>query len=158
MYRVMVPIHSSNVQQKIMSSQCTTLAKSPACRMDIRETPATKAAEAAAPQREPTDICALASQRTFLTQEEMVLQQTGLCCLLLPKKSSHMWSICLCPKCFSTSQRSLQIKNRAQINIGIKFNRNLRRKMTQMVYLATRHGYKNNIMMLKKKVLIINTQ
>ena len=59
--------------------------------MDTRETPAAKAAEAATPWREPGDICALATQRTFLTQEEMVLAQTGQCCLLLPKKEkSHM--------------------------------------------------------------------
>ena len=58
--------------------------------MDTREIPATKAAEAAAPQREPEDICVLATRRSFLTQEEMVLAQTGLCCLLLPKKEkSH---------------------------------------------------------------------
>ena len=50
--------------------------------MDTRETPATKAAKAAAPQRNMY----LATQRTFLTQEEMFLAQTGLCCLLLPKK------------------------------------------------------------------------
>ena len=54
--------------------------------MVTRETPAAKAAEAATPQREPRDICALATRRTFLTQEEMVLAQTHLCCLLLPKK------------------------------------------------------------------------
>ena len=54
--------------------------------MDTRETLATKAAEAVAPQREPGEICALATQRIFLTQEEMVLAQTGLCCLLLPRK------------------------------------------------------------------------
>ena len=54
--------------------------------MDPRKPPAAKSAEAAAPWREPTDICALAAQRTFLTQEQMVLAQTGLCCLLLPQK------------------------------------------------------------------------
>ena len=59
--------------------------------MDTRETPATKVAEAAAPWREPGELCALATQRTFLTQEEMVFEQTGLCCLLSPKKEkSHM--------------------------------------------------------------------
>ena len=58
--------------------------------MDTRETPAAKAAEAATPQREPGDICALATQRTFFTREEMVLAQTSLCCLSLPKKErSH---------------------------------------------------------------------
>ena len=51
--------------------------------MDTRET---QAAKAAAPHREPGDICGLATQRTFLTQEEMVSVQTGLCCLLLPQK------------------------------------------------------------------------
>ena len=56
-----------------------------------RETPAAKAVEAADPQREPGDICALVTERTFLTQEEMVLAQTGLCCLLLPqKRKSHV--------------------------------------------------------------------
>ena len=65
-------------------SQCLTLTKR---RQDgHQETPAVKAAEAAAPQTEPKDICALATQRTFLTQEEMALAQTGLCCLLLSKK------------------------------------------------------------------------
>ena len=59
------------------------MAQSPTCKMDTREKPATKAA---APHREPSDICALATQRTLLTQEEIVLAQTGLCCLLLPRK------------------------------------------------------------------------
>ena len=54
--------------------------------MVTRETPAAKAAESATPQREPRDICALATLRTFHTQEEMVLAQTGQCFLLLPKK------------------------------------------------------------------------
>ena len=45
--------------------------------MDTRETPAAKAAEVAAPWREPGDTYALATQRTFLTQEEMGLAQTG---------------------------------------------------------------------------------
>ena len=54
--------------------------------MVTKETPAAKAAEAATPWREHRDICALATTRTFLTQEEMVLAQTGRCCLLLPKK------------------------------------------------------------------------
>ena len=54
--------------------------------MVTRETPAAKAAEAATPWRQPRDICALATQRTFLTQEEMVLAQTGQCFLLLPQK------------------------------------------------------------------------
>ena len=45
--------------------------------MVTQETPAAKDAEAATPQREPRDICALATQRTFLTQEEMVLAQKG---------------------------------------------------------------------------------
>ena len=46
-----------------------TLVQSPTCRMVTRETPTTKAAEAATPWREPRDICALATPGTFLTQE-----------------------------------------------------------------------------------------
>ena len=49
------------------------MAHSPACRMGTRETPAAKAAEAAASWIESGDISALVTYRTFLTQEEMVL-------------------------------------------------------------------------------------
>ena len=142
---------------KYYLSHVETLAHSPACRMDTRETPAAKAAEAATPQRESGDICILATQRIFLTQQEMVLAQPGLCCPLLPKKRSHTQSILLHSKWFSMSQISLQIKNRAKINTGVRLNTNLRRKMTQSICLATRYGNENSSMLLKKKVLIINT-
>ena len=150
------PTHCGSAQHAVQSwcqsvvvmlgeKQCLAgvemLAQSPTSRMDTRETPATKAVEVAAPQREPRDICALATQRTFLTQEEMVLAQTGLCCLLLPiKEKSHTQSIRLHPKWFSMSQVSLQIKNKAKINIGVRLNMNLRRKMSWTICLATRHG------------------
>ena len=45
-----------------------------------------KAADTAAPQNVPTDICAFAIIKTVLTQEEIILAHTGLYCLLLPKK------------------------------------------------------------------------
>ena len=51
--------------------------------MDTRETPATKATNAAAPQRVPRVLCALVVFTTFLTQDE-ILGHTGMCCLLLP--------------------------------------------------------------------------
>ena len=86
LYRVLVLIHSNNVWGKIVSSWCQNFVPVTCLQMDTRETAATKTAEAAAPWRDPGDICALATQRNFLTQEEMVLAQIGLCCLLLPKK------------------------------------------------------------------------
>ena len=75
--------------EKYCLARVETLAKSPVIRMDTRETLPAKAAEAAASQIEPRDICALVTQRTSLTQEEMVLAQTGLCCLLLPEKRGY---------------------------------------------------------------------
>ena len=48
-------------------------------------------------------------------------------------------------------------KKRAKINNGIRINVNLMRKITQSICLATRYGNGNSTMMLKKKVLIINT-
>ena len=67
LYRVLVPICSGNVGGKLCLAGVETLAWSPACRMDTRETPDAQAAEAAAPtQRESRDTCALATQRTFL--------------------------------------------------------------------------------------------
>ena len=50
LYRVLVPIHSSNVGREIVPASVETLAQSPACRMVTRETPAAKAAEAATPR------------------------------------------------------------------------------------------------------------
>ena len=51
------------------------------------------------------------------------------------------------------SQISLQIKNRAKIDIGVRLNTNLREEMTQIICLATRHGNENRSIMLKKKVI-----
>ena len=59
--------------------------------MATRETPAAKAVEAVTTQREPRDICASAALRSFLTEAEMVLAQTGQYCLLLPKKWEVTW-------------------------------------------------------------------
>ena len=58
--------------------------------------------------------------------------------IVTQKMRSHMWSIWLHPKWFSTSQISLQIKNRAKINIEMRLNMNLRGKMTWAICLATR--------------------
>ena len=120
--------------------------------MVTREAPPVKAAEATTPWRESRDICALATQRTFLTQEEMLLAQTGQCCLLLPKKGEVTQDtsgfILNDSPCYKTS---LQIKNRAKINIGVRLNMNLRGKMTQMICLTTRHGKDNGSIALKKK-------
>ena len=126
--------------------------------MDTRETPAAKAAEAAAPPREHGNICALATQGTFLTQGEMVLAQTGLCWPVSTQKLRvHMQSINLLPKRCSILQISLQIKIKAKINIEMRLNANLRMKMTWTICLATRYGNENSSMMLKNKVLMINS-
>ena len=55
LYRVLVPLHSSNVGGKIVSSWCGNFGPSPACSMDTRETLAAKVAKPAG------DICALAT-------------------------------------------------------------------------------------------------
>ena len=61
------------------------MARSPAGGMDTRDAPAAKAEDAEAPQRVTRDTCALEILRTFLTQEEIILAHTGMCCLLLPQ-------------------------------------------------------------------------
>ena len=120
--------------------------------MDTRETPATKGAEAAAPQREPGDIY-FSNTKNFPYPRRNDFSIDRPCCLLLPqKKRTHMQSIWPHPKWFSTSQINLQIKNRAKINIGMSLNMNLRVKITQIICLATRQGNENSSMMLKKKV------
>ena len=55
-----------------------------------------------------------------------------------------------------TANKALNIKYRAKINIGKRFNTNLRRKMTQSIHLASRCRNENSSMMLKKTLLIIN--
>ena len=91
-----------------------TLAQPPACRMDTRETPAAKAA---APQRVPGAICALAALKTFLTQEENVL---ACIAYFNPKQRGHMGSNQLLFKRLSTMYINLQMKYRTQINVRKK--------------------------------------
>ena len=74
LHRTLVPISSNDI------GGVETLTQSTTCRMNTRETPAAKVADA--PWSELRDICASAIQITFLTQEEMVLEQTVLCFLL----------------------------------------------------------------------------
>ena len=57
--------------------------------MYINETPATKAADFAALQGVPRDICTLGILKTFLTQA--VLAHTGMYCQLLPKNREGIW-------------------------------------------------------------------
>ena len=59
---------------------------------------------------------------------------------------------------FSMSQISLKVKSRAKSNIAVRLNMNMRGKMTQKICLPTRQENENSSMMLKKKVIIINTQ
>ena len=67
-----------------------TIIKSPACRMDTWETPATKATDTALPPRVPGEVCIFTTPKTFLTKEEIVLAHTGMCCLLFfENKSTH---------------------------------------------------------------------
>ena len=90
LHGVLVPIHSSNVGREIVPSWCRNSGPITYLQDGHQRDTAAKAAEATTPQREPRDICALATLRTFLTQEEMVLAQTGRCCLLLPKKEKSL--------------------------------------------------------------------
>ena len=84
------------------------------------------------PERTQIHMC-FSNIENFSTLEEMVLAQTGLCYLLLPKKQRcHTWSIWPLPKRLRILQISLQIKYRAKIYTGMRINTNLRRKMTQM--------------------------
>ena len=86
LYRILVLIFSSDVGGKMVSSWCrNSCPVTPACRMDTRETPVAKDEKTAAPKREPTDICALATQRTFFTQEEMLLAQPACAAFCYPK-------------------------------------------------------------------------
>ena len=67
LYGILVLIHSNNVGREIVPSWCKNSGPVTCLQDGHQETPATKAAEAAIPKREPRDICALATQRTFLT-------------------------------------------------------------------------------------------
>ena len=78
--------------------------------MNTKETPTAKASKAAAPLREPRDMC-------FSNRENFpYLRWNGFSTdwpvlpIVSPKQTGHMWSIRLHPKWFSTSQISLQIK------------------------------------------------
>ena len=127
------------------------------CSMDTRETPAAKVAEAAAPQREPGDMCFSNTKNFPYPRRNGFSTDQPVLPIVTQKKRSQMQSIWLHLKWFSTSQISLQMKNRTKINIGVRLNMNLRGKMTHTICLATRQGNENSSMILKKKMLIINT-
>ena len=61
----------------------------PAYWMDTSETPATTATDIAAPQRVQGDQCVFTTPKTFLTQEEIILKHTVMCCLLLSKNKEY---------------------------------------------------------------------
>ena len=82
-HRMLVPICSTDICSKIVSSWVETLALSPGCRLDTREIPVTMAAHTTAPHTVPRD--AFAILKTFFTQEEIILAHISMCCLLLPK-------------------------------------------------------------------------
>ena len=82
--------------------------------METREIPTTKTINTVAPQRVPGDICVFAKPKNVLTQEEIVLADTGMCCLLLPKNRKDTWPL---PKRLSTAYIGLQVKVLAKINI-----------------------------------------
>ena len=93
---------SSDVSSKIFLAGVESLAQSPACKMDNREMPDTKATDAAAPQRILEDICTFATPKILLTQEEIILPHMGMWCLLLPK-TEYMRSIWLLPERLNTA-------------------------------------------------------
>ena len=111
----------------------------------------TPAATAAAPQREPGDMCFSNTKNFPYPRRNGFCTDRPVLPIVAQKKESYMQSIWLHPKCFSTSQISLQIKNRAKINIGVRLNMNLRGKMTWMICLVTRQGNENSSMMLPKR-------
>ena len=78
--------------------------------------------------------------------------------IITQEQRYYKWSIWLLPERLSTVQISIQIKYRVKINTGMRINKYLRRKMTQLIYLATRCRNENSSMMLKKKVPNINAE
>ena len=137
-----------------MSSWCKILSQSPTCRMDTRETPVVKAADAAATLENLRHI--------YLSNTENIpsLKRNGFSThwpvlpIVTPTKRCYIQSIQLLPKRLSTSQKSLQIKHGAKINTGMRFNMNLKKMMTWSIHLAIRSRNENSSIILKKKVLI----
>ena len=146
-----MPICSSYIYRKQCIASVETLAQSPACRMDTGETTAATTTEAAALCLASRDICVLAMNKTFLTQKVIFLRHTGMCCLLLPQNRENTLdhpSDFLLKGSYDVNKPSS--KNRANINIRMRFSVNLKWKMTQPICLATRCRNNNSSMMLQK--------
>ena len=79
--------------EKIVSSWCRHSGPVTCLQDGHQETPATKATEVKTFHTAPRDMCALAIHKTFLTQEEIILAHTGMCCLLLLRNRRHLRSI-----------------------------------------------------------------
>ena len=114
-------------------------------------TPAAKVAEAAAPQRELTDMYLSNTENfPFPRRNDFSTDQP-----VLPFSPQNREVTCdpsgFFPKMFNTPQINLQMKNRAKIYTGMRLNLNLRRKMTQLILLSTIYRKENSSMILKKK-------
>ena len=148
MYRVLVPIYSSNVRRKIVSSWHRNSSPVP-CLQDghqvnhqvLRLQPL---------WTEPGDMCFGNTKNFPYPWRNGFSTDRPMLPIVTQKKKSHMRSIRLPPKWLRTSRISLQIKNRAKINIGVRLNMNLRGKMTWMICIATRQGNENSSITLKK--------
>ena len=121
--------------------------------MDTRETPAAKATEAAAPpERTQRHMCFSNIENFPYPGRNVFSTDWPVLPIVIQKQRDHTWSIRLLPERFSMPQISFQIKNNmAKTSIGARLNVNLRRKMTQSIYISTRYGNENSSMMLKEK-------
>ena len=128
--------------------------------MDTRETPVTKAAEAAAPPERTWRHMCFGNTKNFpYPRRNGFSTDRPVLPIVTQKREVTCDPSDFFLNGFSTSQISLQIKNRTKINIGVRLNMNLRGEDDpDMICLATRQRNENSSMMLKKKVLIINTQ
>ena len=153
-----MPIHSSNVGREIVSSWCRNWGPI-TCLQDghQRDTSCQGCRSSNPPERAQRHMYLTNTENFLYSRRNGFSTDRPMLPIVTQKRRSHSRSIWLLPKGFSMSLKSLQIKSRAKINIGVRLNMNLRGKMTQTICLATRQGNENSSMTLKKKVLAIST-
>ena len=151
LHRVLVPIHSSNIGREIVPSWCRNSGPDTCLQDGHQGNTRCEAAEAATTQRELGDMCLSNTKHFPYPRRNSFSTDRPILPIVTPKKRSHTRSIWLHPKRFSTSQKSLQIKHRAKINIAARLNMNLRGRWPGWSVLPPDRGMKMTALLWRKR-------
>ena len=119
--------------------------------MDTRKTPATKAPDTAAPWKVSGGICAFPIPKLSLPQKKSFYHRLSCIACCSPKTKSKQEINLLLSKVSLWCRLCLHVKDKVKINIIVKYNTNVRWKMTHSIHHTSRCQNKNAALCWRKK-------